>query len=133
MELPVIEIANRTVAEGGATFDVRTQIFVVPIDAWYYPHYPKITKIIPIPELPAALKVFLEDNENLLQEKDNYLGTWLNPKTQEIYLDVTISKTNLEEALTGARKISKEQGRKIVTIYNPYLKKAEYVWDDVTT
>lgn len=132
MELPVIEIAHRTVTEGGATFDIRTKNFVVPIDAWYYPHYPKITTIIPVPEQPAALSVFLSNNKNLLQEKDNYLGTWLNPKTQEVYLDITICKNNLDKALTDAREISIEQGRKIVTIYNPYLKKTEYVWDDVT-
>ena len=125
------KIIDGTLVENGATFDLHTGNPVVPFNAWYYPKYPRVTKIVSISHLRTALEAFIECNKNLLEEENSYLGTWLNPETKKIYVDITIRRDSLEEALTDARKISNEQGRKIVTVYNPLLKKVEYVWKDV--
>lgn len=130
-ELMIAEVIERTIKAGGTTFDMGTQSFVTSINSWFYPKYPGITQIVPVSELDSVLAVFISSNKELLSEKNCYLGTWLNPESQRVYLDVTTYQSSLENALFEAREISEKQGRKIVTVYNPFLKETKYVWEDV--
>lgn len=37
----------------------------------------------------AAIKEFMEKNKDVLADKNNFLGTWYNTETREIYLDIS--------------------------------------------
>ncbi len=115
----VLEVAIATMELGLAASKLDTYQFLLPIDAWGFPKYPSKTAILP-PEVDLVdeLKNFISTNEPLLRKPDCWLGTWINPRTQHFYLDITTSCNDLNEAKRIALEISDQEGRKIVALYN---------------
>jgi hypothetical protein len=65
-----------------------------------------------------------------LNEANCWLGTWINPRSGEYYLDVATGIADLTEARRTAKRISVEDGRKIVAIFNSKRNETVYLWDE---
>lgn len=129
----VLEVAITTLEQGGAASDIETCQLLPPADAWEFPKYPQRTAILPLDvDLAAEIKAFIIANERYLKEPDCWLGTWINPRTQHFYLDITTSREDPDEARRVAIETSQKEGRKIVALYNPKRDQTIYLWDTVT-
>ena len=51
----------------------------------------------------SIMKKFKEDNADVLSQKDNYFGTWLDPETGEISLDISKCISDRDVAVEYAR------------------------------
>jgi hypothetical protein len=125
------QIVTRTVEHGGATFDLAALAFASPGDFWYFPRYPSRTAMVDPSKLSEELAAFLERNRDVCANSGFWLGTWINPHSGKCYLDITTRVAGKAEALREARRVSRTDGRKIVTIYHPALDRTEYVWSGV--
>jgi hypothetical protein len=115
----VLEVAIATLEQGVAASKLDTYQFLPPVDAWGFPKYPSKTAILsPAVDLVGELKNFIAANETFLREVDSWLGTWINPRTQHFYLDITTSHHDLNEAKKMALEIGNREGRSIVALYN---------------
>ncbi len=121
------EIVAKTANDGGATYDFRTLSFVEPEDYWYFPKYPDLTEIVSEAALTQSLFRFIYNNQYRVLEKDTVFGTWVNPSTNKVYIDINMFRYRKNEAISVAKELSKTGGRKIVSIYNPYQNKTEYI------
>ena len=81
-------------------------------------------------DLAAELRKFIIQNETLLNETDCWLGTWINPRTKEFYLDIATGIVDLNKAVRAAKRISLEDGRKIVAIFNSKRNETVYLWEE---
>ena len=116
----------------GVSASIDQRKLLNPRDSWYFPKYSSRTRIVPqTANLFVELEKFVKDNMELLIEENTFLGVWLNPNTHHYYLDITTSIDDLDIAKKTAKEISRREGRKIVTLYNPYLNKTEYLWKDI--
>jgi len=123
--LNIIQIVHQT---GGVTLDLSNLSIVQPKNRWYFPKYPSKTKIIFSEKiLSREIIKFTKENILLFQQKKIFLGIWINPDTSEYYFDITTYLIDRKEAIKMARIYGKEQGRKILSIYNPKLKKIVYL------
>lgn len=117
---------------GGVSASIDQRKLLNPRDSWCFPKYSSRTRIVPqTADLLIELETFVKDNMEFLIEEDTFLGVWLNPNTQHYYLDITTAIDDLNIAKKTAKEISRREGRKIVTLYNPYLNKTEYLWEDI--
>lgn len=115
----VLEVAIMTLERGISASKLTTYQFLEPVDAWGFPKYPAKTAILPPHvELWDELKRFIALNRVYLEEQDTYLGTWINPDTHYYYLDITISREDVEEARREAVARGLAEGRKVVALYN---------------
>ncbi|HEV2412754.1 MAG TPA: hypothetical protein VGS28_03040 [Candidatus Saccharimonadales bacterium] len=121
------ELVKRTLENGGLTFDFKNHEFVKPQDYWYFPKYPGLTAIVDQSELADSLNTFIAANQNLLLEDDVVFGTWVNPKTNKVYIDINTFNKDRAIALRIAKELSENQGREIVSMYNPIQEKTEYI------
>ena len=80
-------------------------------------------------DLAVELREFITRNEVLLKETDCWLGTWINPRTKEYYLDIATGIVDLDEARRAAIRISHNDGRKIVAIFNSKRNETVYLWE----
>jgi hypothetical protein len=106
-----VEVAIATLEKGGSVSKLDTYQLLPPTDDWKFPKYPSRTVILP-PQIDLAdeLKNFIFANEPFLREVDCWLGTWINPRTQQFYFDITTSRNDLEEARKLALELSKSEG-----------------------
>lgn len=124
----VRQVATATMAYGMTASKIDTYAFLQPVDAWGFPKYPGKTVILPAEaDLIQALASFITTNGVFLSEADAWLGTWINPNTQHCYLDITTSRTSLEEARWVATEIGAQQGRRIVALYNSLHDQTAYL------
>jgi hypothetical protein len=115
----LLEVAIATLEKGLSASKLNTYQFLAPVDAWGFPKYPGKTAILPPDsDLLAELRAFIHLNRDYLLEAESWLGTWIHPSTRDYYLDITMSCENLEEARKKALEVSREEGRKIVALYN---------------
>ena len=115
----VLDVAITTLEKGGSASKLDTYQFLSPVDAWRFPKYPGKTAILPPNvDLIKGLKIFIQDHQSVLLEEDSWLGTWINPSTHQYYLDITTSRKDLDEARKEAIERGKQEGRKIVALYN---------------
>jgi hypothetical protein len=115
----VLEICQITQERGGVTSKVDTHQFVEAIDAWGVPKYPDRTVILPPgADLLQEVTVFIERNSEYLYAPDCWLGTWIDSKTGNCYLDVTAIYASLEDAWHEVLMLSQCAQRKIVALYN---------------
>jgi hypothetical protein len=121
------KIAKHTGLDGGVTFDFRTLEFVRPKDCWYFPKYPGRTKIVEMADLVPSLESFIANNQKLLLEEDVVFGTWINPESNKVYIDLNTSSASKAEATALAKKLSVVGGRKIVSMYNPFHGVTEHI------
>ncbi len=122
------EIADATLADGGAAFKLDTRQFLPPMDVWAFPKYPSRTAILPSNiDLVEALGDFISRNEQFLREPDCWLGTWIHPQTHDYYLDITTSCADVDTAIQMALEASRRAGRKTVAIYNSKRKETVYL------
>lgn len=127
----LIQVAERTLENGGTASKPFARTFLPPRDVWSFPKYPSKTAILaPAVDLAAELRNFISRNEIYLNEKDCWLGTWIHPQTREFYLDVAMGIEGLEKAKETAKRISIEDGRKIVAIFNARQNKTVFLWED---
>jgi hypothetical protein len=77
--------------------------------------------------LTDELKNFILANEPFLREPDCWLGTWVNPQTEQFYLDIVTSCDDFDEARKLALDFSHREGRKIVAIYNAKREQTIYL------
>ncbi len=120
-------LVAKTFEDGGLTYNFKSSKFVEPMDYWYFPKYPKITAIVDKEKLEDSLKEFIKSHHNLLIENDTVFGTWVNPKSNKVYIDINTYKKDKAEALKTAKIYSKDQGRNIVSMYNPVHDKTIYI------
>jgi len=116
----IAEVASRTLKNGGSASRPSTCIFLPVVDLWCFPKYPAKTVILPSTiNLKAEIKKFISVNEIYLGESECWLGTWVNPKTGDYYLDVATGFESLAEAQKKAAQLGAKEGRKIVALFNP--------------
>lgn len=124
----LLEVAIATLDNGGTASRVGDYQLLPPIDAWQFPKYPARTIILaPHADLVEGLRDFILSNETYLSEPDCWLGTWINPQTQCVYLDITTSCHDLEAARNIALEISEREGRRIVALYNSSRRETVYL------
>jgi hypothetical protein len=121
------ELVNRTLKEGGITFDFKNNRFAEPKDHWYFPKHPDLTVIVSKEKLAESLARFISDRRILLLKGDVVFGTWVNPLTDKVYLDINTFRDDESEALKSAKWLSASKGREIVSIYNPVKDKTVYI------
>ncbi len=127
----ITQAKDKTIRDGGATVAWRTQQFLEPIDAWFYPEHPGLTEIVTVDELEDALLRFTTNYEDLLLQPNMFLGTWVNPNSGLCYLDITTYCIDGDVAAKRARKRSQQQGRQIISIYNPVHQQAKNIWLEI--
>ena len=116
----LIEIARRTIQEGGSASKPSSCSFLPIQDQWCFPKYPARTSILPPSvDLVDELRNFISRNVELLNEDDCWLGTWVNPQTGEYYLDVSTGIEDQDIAVASATLAGKKEGRDVVAIFNP--------------
>ncbi len=126
-----MRVAAETLKNGGSASRLNEKDFLPPKDVWSFPKYPARTMILPSTvDLAAELRKFVIQNETLLNETDCWLGTWINPRTKEFYLDIATGIVDLNEAVRAAKRISLEDGRKIVAIFNSKRNETVYLWEE---
>lgn len=112
-------VIQLTLTTGGSTTRPGAALAVPPIDSWQFPRHPGKTVIVPAAaDLRAAVRAFVQIHTTTLRRPDCWLGTWHNPRDQQIYLDITTSRNDLVEARRIARRLSILEGRRIVALYN---------------
>jgi hypothetical protein len=115
----ILGVSIATRERGGVTSKVDTYQFLNPIDAWGMPKYPDKTVILPPgANIAQGITDFIQCNAACLREPDCWLGTWINPTTDECYLDITTIYPCLEEARCEAIALSRTAQRRIVALYN---------------
>jgi hypothetical protein len=125
------KVVDTTHRNGGSASKPATGKFLPSRDVWSFPKYPSRTAILPpTVDLVTELRNFILHNETYLNEDDCWLGTWIHPQTREYYLDIATGITNLDEARAMAMRISIEEGRKIVAIFNAKRNKTVFLWQD---
>lgn len=124
----VLKVAIATLERGGVTSKLDTCQILPSMDTWCFPKYPSKTMIVP-PEvdLVEELKKYISANKQYLRESDSWLGTWINPQTQCIYLDVTTSCSELNKARKMALDIGNREHRKVVALYNSKRRETVYL------
>ena len=126
-----MRVAAETLKNGGSASRLNEKDFLPPKDMWSFPKYPARTMILPSTvDLAAELRKFVIQNETLLNETDCWLGTWINPRTKEFYLDIATGIVDLNKAVRAAKRISLEDGRKIVAIFNSKRNETAYLWEE---
>jgi hypothetical protein len=126
----ILRVAAETIKNGGSASKLNEKDFLPPRDVWSFPKYPARTMILPpTVDLAVELREFITRNEALLNETDCWLGTWINPRTKEYYLDIATGIVDLNEARRAAIRISHKDGRKIVAIFNSKRNETVYLWD----
>ena len=119
-EAYLIEVAARTINEGGTASKPADREFLPARDLWCFPKYPARTAILPpTTDLPKALWEFIQQNAEVLAEPDCWLGTWVNPQTGDFYLDVATGLKDLDEAISFAKQAGSAEGREVVAMFNP--------------
>lgn len=110
----LLDLCIVTLERGGVTSHMLTRQFLPPIDVWCVPKYPDRTQILPPgANLLPALRAFVQQNYTLLQDRDAWLGTWINPLTRCCHLDVTGLYPDLDAARQEALKHSQ-----VLALYN---------------
>jgi len=80
------EIIDRTKADQGYLVNLNTTD--IPDEGYMVGYYPQREQIVD--ELTKSrLKEYMQKNESLLAKDENYLGTWLNPESNQTYLDIS--------------------------------------------
>ncbi len=126
----ILRVAAETIKNGGSASRLNEKDFLPPGDVWSFPKYPARTTILPSTvDLALELREFITRNEARLNEADCWLGTWINPRTKEYYLDIATGVADLCEARKTAKRISIEDGRKIVAIFNSKRNETVYLWE----
>lgn len=117
-----------TLEQGWAVSNPATEEFLRQADAWGFPKYPDRTVILrPDADLTAVLEAFIVTNTVFLQEHSCWLGTWVRPATGDVYLDVTTSCKDLNEALRVVSRINVASKRQIIALHNSRLDKTVYL------
>jgi hypothetical protein len=115
----ILLVVSTTMEAGGTASKPKTRAFLPARDIWSFPKYPARTVILPATaNLATELKSFITTNETFLNEKDCWLGTWINPTSGEYYLDVATGCKTLSEAKEMCTKAGIREGRKVVALYN---------------
>ena len=126
----ILRVAAETIKNGGSASRLNKEKFLPPVDVWSFPKYPSRTEILPSTvDLAAELRKFVIQNESFLNEAECWLGTWINPRTKEYYLDIATGVAELSKARETAKRISIEDGRKIVAIFNAKRNETIYLWE----
>jgi hypothetical protein len=127
----ILQVAAETIKSGGSASRLNEKNFLPLMDVWSFPKYPSRTAILPSSvDLAIELRKFIIQNEDFLNEVDCWLGTWINPRTKEYYLDIATGIGDLSEACETAKRISIEDGRKIVALFNAKRNETVYLWDE---
>jgi hypothetical protein len=126
----VLAIAIVTLENGGSASRLECYRLLPAVDAWEFPKYPARTVILPPDaDLVNGLKDFIRANEAFLTEPDCWLGTWTHPQTGCFYLDITTSRTDLEDARQVALEVSCREGRSVVALYNSKRRETIFLQD----
>ena len=121
-------VSELTLEQGWAVSNSVTKEFLHQADAWGFPKYPDRTVILPPDaDLIEALGSFIVANAVHLQEANCWLGTWVQPRTGDIYLDITTSCKDLHETLRVTARINATSKRRIIAVYNSSLDKTVYL------
>lgn len=127
----ISEVAARTVGQGGTASKPKTREFLPAMNVWSFPKYPARTAILPqTVNLAHELREFIQRNEAVLNEEDCWLGTWINPRTGDYYLDVATGIADLADARRIAMEVSIKEGRRIVALFNAKRSETVFLWGD---
>ena len=91
------EIIEHTAINGGASINMATG--QVP-DAGYMVSRAGSEIITELPLMREHLEQFTQAYQEELDNPDTYLGTWLDPDTGLVYLDISDNLDNLDTAVT---------------------------------
>lgn len=84
--------------DGGATWNPHTQLS--PNSGFCYSPYPERSrKITPEDVTPKNIAKYMKDNADVFDNDDNaFVGLWNDPKTGDVYLDVSVVTDDASEA-----------------------------------
>ena len=123
-------IVEQTMKDGGSASKPSRFEFLPARDLWCFPKYPARTVIRPqVVDLASEINDFIAKNASCLDEEDCWLGTWINPRSGEYYLDVATGIHDLEEARQMAMEAGSREGRSIVALFNPKKNRTVYLPD----
>lgn len=91
-------LINTGEADGGSSFNPITR--TTPVVGFCYSPYPERSKVYnSIQDLKLSdYNDYFESNKDLLSKDNHYIGTWNDPETGKIYLDISINTMNANEA-----------------------------------
>ena len=99
--------SERTMSNGGISIHVKSG--KEPADGYMVAFYGACTMWLRGDDVTdparreAAIRTFMDKNEKLLSDPDNYLGTWFDTETGDISVDISKRFNNKEDALTYGR------------------------------
>ena len=99
-------IANHTARHGGISINMNNGSF--PKDGYMCAVYPERSELIDakdatnMAKCEERIQAFHEKNKDVLKEEGNVLGTWLDPDTGNIYLDISKRFEDKDEAFKFA-------------------------------
>lgn len=62
--------------------------------------YPERGRVVEGKPSPEQVKQFIHQNQDILQDPKNSIGTWFNPEDGKTYLDISVTTPDLKEAST---------------------------------
>lgn len=113
------EIISKAIENGGATIDLSRGAIATDIDGWLFPEFPSKTRIyLQTSKLSTQVEHFIVENEALFEQTGRFLGLWVNPQSQELYVDICCVVKDKKAALERAKAINEKSSRKILAMYN---------------
>lgn len=109
-------IARRTMPSRGGGISIHTKSGKEPKSGYMVAVYGERSRKLSKTETrdpkkrEAAIKDFMEKNKDILADKDNYLGTWYDTSTKEVYLDIS---RNIKDR-GKAEKFAREHNEKAI-------------------
>lgn len=102
-------VAALTEAKGGSTFNVKSGKTYTKDPVFNVSIYPDRSVVLkPAEVTPERIAQFIKDNSDLLNRKDNSVGTWKDPETGNVWLDVAWTTPNRELAEYGGWKYNQK-------------------------
>lgn len=104
------KIVDDTIKNNGASIDIST--CTKPFNGYMVAKYPEASKWIDCnvnkKELTKQIKTFCNKNLKKITDKNIYIGTWFDPSTNKISLDLSERIDNLQEAkMLGTKRNEK--------------------------
>lgn len=97
------QLADEAQAPGFEGFSVHHPSGARPTTGYAFSPYPQAERPLPLDQItPATINAYRREFADLLAQPDTYLGAWLDPATNQVFLDVSVVLQDLDEARSRA-------------------------------
>ena len=98
-----VNVGELTAKEGGATFNLYKGS-LSGTDHYAVSVYPERGVVVDGQATPQQISQFVQQNQDLLKDPNNSIGTWFNKEDGKTYLDISVTTPNLDDALKLAQE-----------------------------